>query len=160
MHARSTSRTATPARPPVRAPTRAPPGAPELRRQLDHHPETRLVALEREPPAVQPCDGGRERQPEAAPFLLRGAAKAHERLTGARAVLRRDARAVVTHLETHAVGEPTHRDLDAPAGGHVLQSVLDQVGEQLREQLPVALHDRSALALAVERESLRSGDRL
>src|SRR5215469_4888378 len=129
MHARSTSRTATPARPPPGAPRRAPARAPELRRQLDDHPESRLVALERESSAVQPRNGGGERQPEAAPLLLRCATKAHEWLTGARAVRGGDARAVVTHLETHVVGEPAHRDLDAPARGHVLQPVLDQVGE-------------------------------
>src|SRR6202007_463227 len=47
-------------------------------RQLDHDPEAGFVALELEPPAVQPRDGGYETQAQAASFPPRARPEAHE----------------------------------------------------------------------------------
>src|SRR5579862_573679 len=107
----------------------------ELGGKIDHDPEPRLIACELEPAAMEARDRGNQRQPEAAALFADGRRKTHEGLPGTKAVFGGDARAVVAHDQAHAAGKSAYRHLDAPTRGYILERVLDEVGEQLREEL-------------------------
>jgi len=84
--------------------------------QLDHHFETRVVALQLQPSAVQAGNGATRLRPRPLPSCL-ASARAHERLHGAHPVLGGDARTVVADSEPYAITQALHGDSMRPPTG-------------------------------------------
>ena len=89
-------------------------------------------------PRCSRIDGRDQAQAQSAADLLAIAFQPHERLQDALPVCGRNAGAVVRDLQHDRVRLGRDAHVDAPAGRHVFDGVLDQVHERLREQLAVA----------------------
>ena len=131
-------------------PRRQPPARPRSPRrdgrsgrQLDHHPAGRArcsAARGGRDAAAQwrPPGSGRARCPPLA-RPCRCARTAARRARGRRTAM--PGPSSLTVSRTPSARRRTATSMRA-AGGHVLEAVLDQVGDQLRQQLAVALHHR------------------
>ena len=61
--------------------------------------------------------------------------------------------AVVADDQANTVGQPFHTQVDTSPGRNILQTILDEVGYELGQELPVALDDRATVLLVDESES-------
>lgn len=103
---------------------------------------------------MQAGHGGRQVQPEARAVPGRRVGEAHEGLHGPRAVPGRYARSRIRHRNDQPAIRNRRPQLHAPAGRRELQGVVDEVGDGLGKQLPVAEHEAVRRAADGERDAL------
>ncbi len=103
---------------------------------------------------MQASDRRDEAQPQPAGASLAGVSQSYERLDRTCSVFRGDTRAVIAHDQTHRVVQAGYLQLDPATAWNVLQCVLNEIRDHLRQQLPVPVNDRLAGVRAGQAQSL------
>src|SRR6201999_189698 len=123
-------------------------------------PQPGLVVFETEARAMEPRNRRDETQAETTAIGPAALADSHERLYRAHAVIGRHTRTIVAHDETNTIRQALHAQIDPAARRNILQTVLDEIRDELGEQLASPWHDGAALCLVDENEARLAYPRL
>src|SRR5580704_13168966 len=105
---------------------------------------------------MQPRDGSDKAETEAIARAVSAALEPVESLEDALALLERDARTTIRYRDRGAVLGVRRRDLDV-ASPAVLDRIVDEVGDRLEQEVPVAKHEHPPAALALHATALLFG---